>query len=341
MAGMTVDLIDGRTVDEGLASEIAEVANAAHRIDAPQNEPEPVEHLRLWLTFGWDDRGIEHVVVGRIDGRLTAFATVELPIWDNRHMAFVELYIHPDYRTSAVGEQVFDEVNATMKANDRTLLVANAWKDSHLERFLTEHGLEMASEAAQRRLIPADLGWTELDGLHAESLAASSAYEVFEVPAPVSDDLVDGMVELQLAMNDAPLDDLALQANRWNAQRYRECESALAHRQMTSYRLAARHRERGEMAGFTAVVVEDARPHLGFQEDTAVIRAHRGHRLGLRLKIEMLRHLREVRPQIRQIDTWNAVSNSHMIAVNDALGCFVAGYGGELQRDFSKTQPPT
>jgi hypothetical protein len=85
------------------------------------------------------------------------------------------------------------------------------------------------------------------------------------------------------------------------------------------------------------VVVEHDRRHLGFQEDTAVVRAHRGHRLGLRLKVEMLRVLRDRERGIRQIDTWNALSNSHMIAVNDALGCVVVGYGGELQRDLAKS----
>jgi hypothetical protein len=223
-----------------------------------------------------------------------------------------------------------------MKAHDRTLLVTNAWGGSDLERFWLEHGVEMASEAAQRRLLPQELDWPHLDALHAESLAASADYDVFEVFAPVRDDLVEGMVQLQLAMNDAPINDLAVEEHTWNAQRYRGFEAAMSHRRMTSYRLVARHRDSGEMAGFTAVVVEEERPHLGFQEDTAVVRGHRGHRLGLRLKIEMLRLVREREPDIRQIDTWNALSNRHMIAVNEAIGCVVVGYGGELQRDLGK-----
>ena len=63
-----------------------------------------------------------------------------------------------------------------------------------------------------------------------------------------------------------------------------------------------------------------------------MIGAHRGHRLGMRLKVEMLRLLRDRHPDIVQIDTWNAESNDHMIAVNEALGCFVVGRVVELQR---------
>ena len=334
--GMVVEVIDGRALDSDTAAQLAAVSNADSRVDAPHLEPVSGEHIRLDLKHGWDARGTENVVAARVDGVIAAYATVDLPEWDNRHMAFSELYAHPDHQASSLAEQLLDEVYDVMKAHERTLLVANAWRGSWLERFWNEHGLEMASEAAQRRLAPAGLDWPRLDALHAEALVASGAYDVFEVTPPVADDLIEGMVQLQLAMNDAPLNDLALEDHTWNAARYRDFETAMSRRRMTSYRLVARHRETGGMAGFTAVVVEEERPHLGFQEDTAVVRSHRGHRLGLRLKIEMLRLLRDREPQIRQIDTWNALSNKHMIAVNEALGCFVVGYGGELQRDLGK-----
>lgn len=333
---MVTEVIDGRTLDVATAAQLADVENAAQAVDAPHNEPRPSEYIRLRLKHGWDGRGTEHVVVGKVDGAPVAFATVELPHWDNTHMAFVEMDIRPEHRASSIGEQILDQAYAIMKSHDRTLLIANAWAGSDLERFWREHGLEMASQAAQRRLLPAELDWHRLDALHADALEASSAYDIFEVTAPVSDDLVDGMVQLQLTMNDAPVNDLAIEDDVWDATRYRAHESAMADRRAMSYKLVARHRDTGDLAGFTAVVVELDRRHLGFQEDTAVVRAHRGRRLGLRLKIEMLRLLRDREPQIRQIDTWNALSNSHMIAVNDALGCVVVGLGGELQRDLAK-----
>lgn len=48
---------------------------------------------------------------------------------------------------------------------------------------------------------------------------------------------------------------------------------------------------------------------------------HRGHRLGLRLKLAMLDWLRGERPDVRYADTWNVPGNAPMIAINDALGC--------------------
>jgi RimJ/RimL family protein N-acetyltransferase len=68
------------------------------------------------------------------------------------------------------------------------------------------------------------------------------------------------------------------------------------------------------------VVVHPLRPEVGGQADTAVARQHRGHRLGLLLKIDMMRWLADVEPQLKIIETWNNVDNNFMINVNEALG---------------------
>ena len=53
------------------------------------------------------------------------------------------------------------------------------------------------------------------------------------------------------------------------------------------------------------------------------MRGHRGHRLGLRVKIAMLRWLQEAEPKLVVVSTWNAASNDHMIEVNEILGYHV------------------
>ncbi|MCA2225212.1 hypothetical protein [Nonomuraea aurantiaca] len=51
-----------------------------------------------------------------------------------------------------------------------------------------------------------------------------------------------------------------------------------------------------------------------------MLREHRGHRLGLLLKIGNLLWLRDREPHIERLITWNAVSNAHMLAINEAMG---------------------
>lgn len=51
-----------------------------------------------------------------------------------------------------------------------------------------------------------------------------------------------------------------------------------------------------------------------------VLREHRGHRLGLLLKLTNLLWLREREPHLERIITWNATSNGPMLAINEAMG---------------------
>jgi RimJ/RimL family protein N-acetyltransferase len=53
------------------------------------------------------------------------------------------------------------------------------------------------------------------------------------------------------------------------------------------------------------------------------VAGHRGHRLGLRMKLAMIDWLRDERPEVEVVDTWNVPGNAPMIAINDALGCTV------------------
>ena len=49
-------------------------------------------------------------------------------------------------------------------------------------------------------------------------------------------------------------------------------------------------------------------------------RPHRGHRLGLLVKVAMLELLAEREPQLTRILTGNTDANEHMIAINAELG---------------------
>jgi hypothetical protein len=72
--------------------------------------------------------------------------------------------------------------------------------------------------------------------------------------------------------------------------------------------------------GYTDIGVNVEQPRVGYQWDTIVLAEHRGHRLGLLLKLANLELLVRTAPGVELVNTWNAEINSHMIAVNEALG---------------------
>ena len=112
----------------------------------------------------------------------------------------------------------------------------------------------------------------------------------------------------------------------WDATRVRERINGLRPVfGMHDYTVAARHDDTGELAALTEMAVDPADPGWGHQVFTVVTRKHRGHRLGLLLKIAMMELLATTEPQLERISTWNAESNEHMIAVNEAMGYAVFG----------------
>jgi RimJ/RimL family protein N-acetyltransferase len=144
--------------------------------------------------------------------------------------------------------------------------------------------------------------------------------------------MLDAVAEMTAAINDAPLDDLEIEDEVFTSDRVAAYEKAQLASGKRLYRLIARHRRTGALAGHTVVVVEEERPQIGHQHDTSVVREHRGHRIGLLLKSAMLLWLAEDEPPLATVDTWNAQSNDYMIAVNDRLGYRVLGRGVQYQR---------
>jgi len=53
------------------------------------------------------------------------------------------------------------------------------------------------------------------------------------------------------------------------------------------------------------------------------------------VKVDMLQRLAELEPQIRQIMTFNAAPNEHMIAVNVELGNRISDYFVSLEMDVA------
>jgi RimJ/RimL family protein N-acetyltransferase len=154
---------------------------------------------------------------------------------------------------------------------------------------------------------------------------AAVGYSLVSWTGPVPEDVIEQVAELYATLNDAPRDpDEAPEV--WDAQRVRERVNALyPYYGRKVYSVAARHEASGDLVALTQVGVDPANLAWGHQMITAVTKKHRGHRLGLLLKIAMLELLATEEPGLERIETWNAQSNQHMIAVNEALGYTVLG----------------
>ena len=76
----------------------------------------------------------------------------------------------------------------------------------------------------------------------------------------------------------------------------------------------------GEVVGYNDLVVSADDPDEVMQWGTLVRREHRGHRLGMAVKVCGLQELALFAPQAKRIQTCNAEQNAHMVGFNVELG---------------------
>ena len=321
---MRIERIDPTELDLDVAEEIAALRRTALAdVDVAQ-ETGPT--LLLSITVGSGEPVDQQVLLARDGADLVGWAWATEPRREYTDTAFVAGCVAPGHRGRGIGRALLDTVCA---GTGRTRVRTRAWEGTPGASVLPGWGFTRSVTHAVRRLRldDPDPGWA---GLRREAEAAATDYEVVRRKGPTPVHQLPEMVALREAINDAPD---ALEYESYPTERIAAYEQALERRRQTQYAVVARHRATGEPAGITLCAVDEFSPSVAHQEDTSVVRAHRGHRLGLLLKLDMIDWLRDERPEVTATETWNDVRNHHMIAVNERLGL------REVARTSAYTRP--
>ncbi|GAB2861281.1 GNAT family N-acetyltransferase [Nocardioides pacificus] len=328
--------MDIKQVDPDSAEAVRDfvtVTNAVRRVDSPWSHPMTERGCAGQLRHGWDEEPAIGFV-GYQDGEPVATGECSVSEWDNLHLAWLDVSVAPERRRAGHGSAMLEALSGRARELGRTSIGIGGWESAATRTFAEHHKLDFKGREVCRRQVVTQLDVAALDLVHEQARTAASSYEMVRWLAHTPEDQVDPVAVMTGAINDAPTDDLDIEDEVFAPQRIRDYEAAQEAQGHLLHRVVARHRETGELAGQSVVAVYLERPELGEQHDTSVVRAHRGHRLGLLLKLEVLRWLRETQPQLVSIDTWNAESNDHMIGVNELLGYRVLGYTPLFQRSL-------
>jgi GNAT superfamily N-acetyltransferase len=312
--------LDPDNLDERDLAGAAALLEASRAVDLPHRAAVTVSAHAAWLRHGWDGNRRLTALARDDRGRVVGVLEIDLPHWDNTHLGVVEVTVDPRRRRQGLGRELFEIGVERVRAAGRTLVLSVCAENSPGADFLKALGFDPAIEDVVRRQDLLSVDWARLDREFAQAEPHSAGYELVRMPGETPDDMVDAVLRMTAAINDAPTDALDIEDEVFTVERLRAFEAAERARNRRWYRLAARHVVTGELAGHTMVGVDADQPGYGFQYDTSVLRAHRGHRLGLLLKIAMLRWMTEAEPQLRSIYTGNAASNSYMIRINEQLG---------------------
>jgi GNAT superfamily N-acetyltransferase len=144
---------------------------------------------------------------------------------------------------------------------------------------------------------------------------------------------LDDLAMLYTRMStDAPTAGIEEPEDVWTVERLVSEQDASAAGPRVALVTAALHRPTGRLAGFTEMSVPTDPTRAVEQDDTLVLREHRGHRLGMLLKVANLRQLALHFPEQTAVTTFNAEENRYMLDVNEALGFTPMGYEGAWRR---------
>lgn len=293
-------------------------------------------------------------LTARSGGAVIGMAALNFPLTDNTHAAMLNIVTDQAFRGRGVGSALLAAAQHAAASEGRRVLMGET------EHPLPPEGTAQATEAGVPAAtgtgeVPRDgragfallhgfgleqverLSRLDLAGIAAGSVtAAPDGYELLSWRGPCPEELVDSYARLRQAMStDAPLGAMDIEEEVWDAARVRELEGKAVRMEADTLVSAARSVRTGELAGHTMLMVYNENPEIAYQEDTLVLRAHRGHGLGMVLKSANLLRLRREFPETERVYTWNAAENTHMLAINVALGFRPVGYSGEWQKTFA------
>lgn len=242
---------------------------------------------------------------------------------DNRHLAEVDVHVLPGHRRRGTGRLLVAELERLAAAAGRTSLVGSAYApvdaESPSSLFATALGYPVAS-AEETKLVDlrsASAGWDRLD---ADVAAHLAPYRVATFEDRVPEEWVDDVCRMLSAfMTLIPQGDLDLEEAAWTPARLREHEERTA-ASGRSWLVAVGVAPDGHLCGFHELGVGIDDPRLASVGGTLVLPGHRGHRLGLAMKLATHRRLLEMYPGCEHVETSNAGVNAPMNAVNEALG---------------------
>ncbi|MBQ1042706.1 MULTISPECIES: GNAT family N-acetyltransferase [unclassified Micromonospora] len=318
-----LDPADRQTLDA-----VYRIACAAQAADEP-DLPVPCRR-RFEAPLSYPMPGIEsRWLVARLDGTPVGWLQLYLHTIDNTENASVELTVDPAYRRRGIGRTLHEHGVRLLREHGGKRLVGATVAALPGEEdqgfpgaaFAAAVGAKPALADVRRRLDVAGLDRDRLAALLAGARAAATGYRPVRWRDHTPEEYVADVAYLDgRLLLDAPMGELDWEPEQVDAARVRDAERALDARGVRRYNTGVVHEATGRLVGWTQLSMDASSTDHAWQQITLVDPDHRGHRLGLLCKAGNLEYALAHEPALRAVDTWNAVANRHMVAINDQLG---------------------
>ncbi|KQV72668.1 hypothetical protein ASC64_20170 [Nocardioides sp. Root122] len=301
-----------------------------------------LEELRAMLQdTGTRARSLGWAAV--LDGETVGAGWMRTPLLDNLELAELDVHVLPAARRRGIGSALLARLESEAADRGRRVLTGLAsWAydagstgtGASGPEFARAVGFDLALSEVQRELalpVPAAV----LDDLSGSAARAHTAYALRSWSGPVPDDLLEGWARLTSTLvTEAPMGDLDVEQETVSTDAVREQEALLERQGRTKYNTVALTPD-GDVVAYSDLAITIHEPGRAYQWGTLVDPAHRGHRLGLAVKVANLRLLQSERPDVARLTTYNAEVNRHMVGVNEAMGFRPVARLGDFQKKLA------
>ncbi len=276
------------------------------------------QHLDLTALVAWS--GEEAVGI----------AEVELGYFDaNRDRCEVEVEVSPRHRRRGIGLALAREILDVVERDGRRLTTGWGPVSDETDGFWCRLGAPLLFQEHANRLEMASVDpalmarWIEARHERAGDL------ELVEWIGRCPAEHLEAYTAMKIAMKDAPMGDLDYEPDAFSVDQVRSIEQSRIDQGREHWAIIVVDPATGEAVAHTEVQINTYRPAVSIQNDTVVVPDYRGRRIGRWIKAEMWQRLRERRPEVRILTTYNAGVNEYMLAINHAMGYrYYASYGG-------------
>jgi len=303
-----------------------------NEVRVAMQDPDPSD-----FRLGW---------TGSVDGHAVVTGWTHGSTVDNTDILDVAIHCAPDDRGHGYAAAMLAHVEREARERGRIRLVGEVnWpyalgasgSGSPDLTWALRNGFELGLLDVQRRL-PLPVPTALLDELAAEAAPHHAAYPLVSFLGPVPDELVESWAALTATlMTEAPMGEIEREPAVIDVDRFR-AEEAMIERQGRLKVSTGALAPDGTLVAYSDLVLTVHEAERAYQWGTLVRPDHRGHRLGLAVKVANLRQLQETQPDISTVVTFNADVNAAMVAVNDRLGFRPVQWMGEVQKTLAR--PP-
>jgi GNAT superfamily N-acetyltransferase len=283
--------------------------------------------------------------------RMVGMARYEIEPGDNPQTAWLMVDVLPGVREAGVGGALSEKLQAIARADGVRKAIVYAVspygageqltaptgfgsvpRDNPEVRFLLAKGYRLEQVVRGSRLpLPTDVAAQLTESV----TVAGPDYSLHSWAERTPERWREEMASLrQLMSTEEPNAGLEEPEDVWTVERLLNHEERLAASPRTLVTSAVEHVPSGTLAGFTTLSVPSELDRTISQEDTLVRRDHRGHRLGMLLKLANLVEVQRRAPGHPAVITFNAEENRHMLDVNEAVGFVPIGYEGAWRKDL-------